>query len=587
MLSQLRMLSMSLLLCLSANASPARGQRFDFVGPVVLSAYSESAVMAAMPVPATGDACTAGSDTVGGPPTLDPINPGSTVTGKLVPAAAVGVRVCADGKEVGTGNADATTGKFSIKLAVSVTLGQMIVAQQLGTGNPVTYGVPSAPMPVGGCSYIGKGSVGSAPTVNTPVEADQSVVDGKLAGATGVETIRICVDGAEVATATANKDGSFTRNVGTTLTSGQQIVAQLVMPATDTEPITYGLPSKPVSVGGAETGEYNFGRVRYIFSAGAILSQNAGQFSNTASYLDFSADNVFAMKKRSSSWGKVRSLLEPRQFDGTFEARLTSLPVSACQSGSTSSGSSSASFTSTSTSMGTTTTTVSPTFLASTKAALISVSVFFPYYFNFSSWDYQSRHYALYLAPIAVGGFQTLVQSVQSAAGTTSGTTTTTQPNIQAATSGTFFHYYAYGSRIGLYRFHGSKENNSVSPSEIGYLNVTWGLYENFAYVDPTTGGVSHPFRLGMEGRINVPKVPIFLGFDSNTRPGRLGQGQGDLRFLFGTTFDVGCLLQKLSVIASSAACDNTPTSSATTTTSSTSTTAPGKAAQPNNTPAQ
>jgi len=78
----------------------------------------------------------------------------------------------------------------------------------------------------------------------------------------------------------------------------------------------------------------------------------------------------------------------------------------------------------------------------------------------------------------------------------------------------------------------------------IAYLDVTQGQYENFVQVK-TDGRLTHPLRLGLEGRFNVPKIPIFVGFDSNTR---VGNSQGDLRFLFGTAFDFGCLLQKVGV---------------------------------------
>jgi len=95
---------------------------------------------------------------------------------------------------------------------------------------------------------------------------------------------------------------------------------------------------------------------------------------------------------------------------------------------------------------------------------------------------------------------------------------------------------------------------NSVAPDQILYFDVTYGKYENFAeQIGSGTNNFDHPFRLGMEGRFTIPKIGVFLGFESNTQA---HSSQGDLRFVFGTSFDVLCLLQKVGVGSGSAGCD-------------------------------
>ena len=60
-----------------------------------------------------------------------------------------------------------------------------------------------------------------------------------------------------------------------------------------------------------------------------------------------------------------------------------------------------------------------------------------------------------------------------------------------------------------------------------------------------------------MEGRFRIPNLPFMIGFDSNTRT---GNSPGDLRFLFGTTFDLPCLYKKLKLSGTTdqvAGCDS------------------------------
>ena len=243
------------------------------------------------------------------------------------------------------------------------------------------------------------------------------------------------------------------------------------------------------------------------------------------------------------------------RVNALFNARLTALPTTACTQSTTGTGNNTGTCATDST---------ASLSVSAPKAALIAAGVYFPIYFGWSSWKFDDHRHALYFAPIAKGGFQTLVQSAQSSNGTASGTT---PPVITTTPDGeTFFHFAEFGSRFGLYKFH--DEDLNVAPDQLLYLDVAAGSYENFPRVDPTTGMIAgHPWRLSLQGRFLIPKLPVFLGFDSSTRPGRgVGIAPGDLRFLFGTSFDVGCLLQKVGVTNSKvAACDTTKPSATST----------------------
>jgi hypothetical protein len=387
------------------------------------------------------------------------------------------------------------------------------------------------------CPATGDTSVGAAPDLD-PVGIGMKVA-GRLAKGdkrgSGAK-IRICVDGKEMTTTSLDADGIFVVSLDTALKLGQTVTVQQVVQSDGTSK-QYGLASDPATVGGAPTA-FDWGRVRAYFSAGSVFSQDNSQFSKAAIYLNFNVDDTWYLKSPTSDWGLFHSLL-PKQINTSFEGRLTSLPVTSCPQGANSMQCS---------------TTNTTTFNTTPKAALVSVSTYFPYYAKWSSWTFNGHRHALFVALIGKGGFQTLVESAQTnASGSGAG-----QTNPATTINGqTFFHFAAPGGRFGLYRFH-DESGNSIAPDQLLYLDITYGKYENFsrANTNPTTNVTTydHPFRLALEGRFTVPKLPIFVGFDSNTR---VGSSQGDLRFLFGAILDIGCVFQKLGVSSGIGACDN------------------------------
>ncbi|HEV2298872.1 MAG TPA: hypothetical protein VGR72_10180 [Candidatus Acidoferrales bacterium] len=290
-------------------------------------------------------------------------------------------------------------------------------------------------------------------------------------------------------------------------------------------------------------GQYNLGPTRAFFSAGVILSQDNNQFQNSAVFLSLNVDNMWL---RSSSWDTDGVGLRPKQANTFFDARLTTAPVASCTQNSTATG------------CVTSSSGLIDTFNASKKSALISGGLYLPYYGKvYADPDDPNHGYVLFLAPLVKGGFQTLVDSAQSTTGAPGGAQTT----VTTLNNQTFFHFFGVGARLGLYRIHKEK-GQRIPPDPQIYLDIVGGKYENFPKTNPSTGAIlDHPWRLGMEGRFRIPRVPfLMIGFDSNTRTGNsLGSSKGDLRFLFGTSFDIGCVFQKFlnTSVTQVQGCDN------------------------------
>ncbi len=293
------------------------------------------------------------------------------------------------------------------------------------------------------------------------------------------------------------------------------------------ESANWGTESPKVVVLGRtyDAPESEWGRIRPYFSAGVIFSKENNDFSKQDLYVGFNLDK---------NWHKGEHFL----WNTYFDARLTSIPVAAQPSQQTTSmgsgtGSSSGS------------TTQVETFIGSRKAALLQGGLYFPMYAESWKWWYDGNNNALFIAPIIKAGFQTV----------TSGTQMTTSPApgsnflTQTLQNRDFYHFWAAGVRLGHFKLYDSW---NIAPELISYLDITIGQWQNFAVcpnrqcaVDPNTGlaqgPFDHPLRFAFEGRLKIPGVPLQIGFDANTGPER-----ADLRFLFGTQFDVGCAFRKL-----------------------------------------
>ena len=394
--------------------------------------------------------------------------------------------------------------------------------------------------------------------------------------------VRICVNDAVVAFASV-KTGKFSGELPDAPKSTDEISAQLVLPNGDGQSETYGPESKTVRAFQIPTA-FDFGRVRIYMSMGAVISQQESQFSKSSVYVNFNADDTWYMRNSEEKPAEVspaekkeadsspKGLLQkiapskehllavlPKQINSSFESRLTTIPVTSCNQ-STNPG------TNQQAGCDAATASNAGSFETSPKAALVSIGFYLPYYYPWSSWRWHAQSddgdqssylhgYSLFFAPIAKGGVQTLLESPETTPANGAAPNGTAAAPATPINDETFFHFYATGVRFGLFRFHDEVEpKNTLAPDNLLYLDITYGKYENFWKAKPgSASGFIHPGRLAMEGRFKIPQYPIFLGFDSNTWP---SSHQGDLRFIFGTSFDLGCMLQKLGTNIGVAGCD-------------------------------
>jgi hypothetical protein len=150
----------------------------------------------------------------------------------------------------------------------------------------------------------------------------------------------------------------------------------------------------------------------------------------------------------------------------------------------------------------------SDAFLVSEKSAEVSAGVYTP--IVTTRWTLNGRSQALFLAPLAKAGFQT---------------PTTTGVNHFYTASGA-------GARIGHFHLSGT---SGVAPELVSYVDL---IYGRFTSVDDRRR------RLGVEAVLKAPGTPLMIGFSANI--GRSGEARDDLRFFFGTRFDLAGVVDKL-----------------------------------------
>ena len=190
------------------------------------------------------------------------------------------------------------------------------------------------------------------------------------------------------------------------------------------------------------------------------------------------------------------------------------------------------------------------TFIISEKAALLQIGGYLPIYRKSWVWKHQGEENALFIAPIAKGGIQTITSREVSA-------------EAKIFQDDDLFNFFAFGVRLGHYKFPQEGSRRNVAPALISYLDITIGKWENFEVivpqVDPVTGQLvmdpttmspvmvrDRRLRYAFEGRLKVPGAPFQIGFDANA-----GKGKDDVRFLFGTSFDIGELIGRLGGVQS------------------------------------
>jgi len=152
---------------------------------------------------------------------------------------------------------------------------------------------------------------------------------------------------------------------------------------------------------------------------------------------------------------------------------------------------------------------------------------------------------ALFVAPLAKGGIITVTGDRQTA-------------EAQQFGHDDVFNFYSLGAMLGHFRLHARKKrgsneyeaNPNIAPELISWLTLSMGRWENFEIEVPTGEKDAmgndikvrqRPWRYEALGRLKIPETPIIIGFDGN-----FGKGPDDLRFIFGTRFDIGKIMHTL-----------------------------------------
>lgn len=201
-----------------------------------------------------------------------------------------------------------------------------------------------------------------------------------------------------------------------------------------------------------------------------------------------------------------------------FDARLTPVPVTG--QGTAAGGTGQDAFNS---------------FVSSEKGALMQFGVYAPVFnHDTMTWNHRGSRNAVFVGPIGRVGVQTVFNKEALA-------------DSAVFKDNDLFNFFAVGARFGHYKLSGSDDR---APRLISYLDITRGRWQNLERLIDTgeTNNAGEkifvrrrPMRWALEGRLKIPALPFLIGFDSN-----IGEGPDDLRFLFGTNFDIAQLFSLL-----------------------------------------
>jgi hypothetical protein len=302
-----------------------------------------------------------------------------------------------------------------------------------------------------------------------------------------------------------------------------------------------------------EAVEYDWGRVRGYFAGGMIFSKEREDFSKSDIFLDFTIDKNYIARPFFGGLFK--------DFNTFFNARLTSIPVATAETAETGDGGGEGGGE-----------TAEPCntpdcegFITSKKAALMQAGIYLPMYGSLTTWyrkvtrqdhSFRWEKNALFVAPLAKGGIMTITGDRETSEG-------------QQFGGDDVFNFYSFGMMLGHYRLHARKQrdgygnyltnsfgkpiyeaNPNIAPEMISWLTISAGRWENFEIMVPTGQKNAlgeeikvreRPWRVEALGRLKIPETPFIIGFDGN-----FGKGPDDLRFIFGTRFDIGKLMRTL-----------------------------------------
>ena len=317
-------------------------------------------------------------------------------------------------------------------------------------------------------------------------------------------------------------------------------------------------PADSNPIGQQEAVEYDWGRVRGYFAGGLILSKERDDFSKSDIFLDFTLDKTYLARP----FGPFKN------FNTFFNARLTSIPVATSENaeagdGGGEGGGDAAEPCNTPDCEG---------FITSKKAALMQAGIYLPIYGDLTTWyrkvtrqdhSFRWEKNALFIAPLAKGGVMTITGDRETS-------------EAQQFGGDDVFNFYSFGMMLGHQRLHSRRKRNefgnyefnplthkpiweanpNIAPELISWLTLSVGRWENFEIMVPTgqknAAGEEikvreRPWRVEALGRLKIPETPFIIGFDGN-----FGKGPDDLRFIFGTRFDIGKLMRTLKLAGQS-----------------------------------
>jgi hypothetical protein len=508
-----------------------------------------------------------------------------------------------------------------LKVYSPLALNQPVISSKLTDSTTAITGIATATQASGttvnvAVQRIRPGRGGDDPDCVTMDDLDSSA-EGK-----GPEFELLTGSSGGARTVATGSNGAFSLTLANPLLEGDRVRIVQVLPAGTN--LLKEEKKRCRSSAYEVTSVADWGRVHAYFTAGILISNNSsitqtgsttqdnGNFSQAHQFLSLTVDKswslpgcylrTFAVEDDSPStqrhdkcydWRSGRSWdAERRQHlrpgvSSYFEARLTAIPV-AQVSTSTTSTSGSAS--------GTSGYTLSANQLTSAQTARLGVGAYLP--FLVTRWDYHREPNALFLAPLAKVGFDTVTGASQQTVILSDGTLG--KINLENV-----YNFYAFGARVGHYQMTRSTRR---APELNSYLDIVAGPYSNLdSYVchrTPATGGNGKPYvgipgytpptnnasqtctvdyptyysgtppvstsgavwapvdsrkrlyRLDLEGLLKIPNTPLYVGFNANLAQKSLGAthldhgyaAPDDLRFLFGTRFDIGTALSKLGV---------------------------------------
>ncbi len=406
-------------------------------------------------------------------------------------------------------------------------------------------------------------------------------------------------------TAQVDENGHFSMTLKSPLVDGQRFHAAAIQ----TE-ASYSCHTK-VRVAKSPL---NWGRIHADFAAGILISNdstNSTTGSGTAGSGNFSQAHQFYALSVEKSWSlpgcylrvfsrphsdvvdgrstshvadqcydwKSGKLYDARRWQHLwpglntyFQTRLTAIPVTTIASKNTRTTNDTASGTaqpaahalaSAATPDATTSSDPATNIISTAQTAKVEVGAYLPFFVT--RWEYNNRPNALFIAPLAKVGFDTVT-------GPSSAITIAPDGTVQTQTFEQVYNYWSYGARVGHMEL---SRSESKAPETFSYLDIAIGPYSSLqsyichpgsqtlaspstcaTYPNLTGGAVDSRkrlYRFDIEGLLKIPRTAFYVGLNANIGQKTLGADHldrgfaapDDLRFFFGTKFDIASVLAK------------------------------------------